>query len=54
VLITHEPDVAAHAKRTIQLQDGQIVADRRVAGPGSLPPLLARQMAQQVDGPVRP
>jgi putative ABC transport system ATP-binding protein len=54
VVITHEPDVAAHAKRIIQLQDGQIVADRRVAGPESLPPLLARQMAQQVDGPVRP
>jgi putative ABC transport system ATP-binding protein len=29
VLITHEPDVAAQAKRTIRLSDGQIVADER-------------------------
>ena len=33
VLITHEADVAAHAKRVIQVQDGRIVADRRVTGP---------------------
>jgi putative ABC transport system ATP-binding protein len=43
VLITHEADVAAHAKRVIQVQDGRIVADRRVAEPGALPPLLTRQ-----------
>ena len=30
-----------HAKRTIQVQDGRIVADRRVTAPGALPPLLA-------------
>jgi putative ABC transport system ATP-binding protein len=29
VMITHEPDVAARAKRVIQVADGQIVADRR-------------------------
>jgi putative ABC transport system ATP-binding protein len=40
VLITHETDVAEHAKRVIQVQDGRIVADRRVAAPGGLPPLL--------------
>ncbi len=27
ILITHEPDVAAHAKRTIVLRDGRIVSD---------------------------
>jgi ABC-type lipoprotein export system ATPase subunit len=27
VLITHEAEVAAHARRTITLQDGRIVAD---------------------------
>jgi putative ABC transport system ATP-binding protein len=42
VLITHENDVAEHAKRTIVVQDGRIVSDRRVAAPGELPPLLTR------------
>jgi len=42
VLITHEADVAAHAKRVIQVQDGRILADRRVTEPGALPPLLTR------------
>ena len=42
VLITHEADVAEHAKRTIQVQDGRIVADHRVTAPGALPPLLTR------------
>jgi putative ABC transport system ATP-binding protein len=42
VLITHEADVAAHAKRVISVQDGHIVADRRVTEPHAYPPLLAR------------
>jgi putative ABC transport system ATP-binding protein len=46
VLITHEADVAAHAKRTIQIQDGRIVADRRRTGPDALPPLLGQPAAQ--------
>jgi putative ABC transport system ATP-binding protein len=46
VLITHEADVAAHAKRTIQIQDGHIVADRRRTGPDALPPLLGRPAVQ--------
>jgi len=50
VLITHEADVAAHAKRVIGVQDGRIVADRRVIEPGALPPLLG----QPVYGSVRP
>ena len=29
VLITHEPDVAAQAKRVVSLSDGEIVEDRR-------------------------
>jgi putative ABC transport system ATP-binding protein len=32
VLITHEPDVAAQAKRTVRLSDGEIVEDHRSAG----------------------
>jgi putative ABC transport system ATP-binding protein len=42
VLITHEADVAEHAKRVIQVQDGRIVVDRRETAPGALPPLLTR------------
>ena len=42
VLITHEHDVAEHAKRMIQVQDGHIVTDHRVAAPEDFPPLLTR------------
>jgi putative ABC transport system ATP-binding protein len=41
VVITHEADVAAHAKRVIGVQDGHIVADRRITRPEDLPPSLA-------------
>jgi putative ABC transport system ATP-binding protein len=40
VIITHEPDVAAHAKRVLHLADGRIVSDVRqapVAGPPPRP-----------------
>jgi putative ABC transport system ATP-binding protein len=43
VLITHEADVAAHAKRVVAVQDGHILADRRVTEPGADPPLLGRR-----------
>jgi putative ABC transport system ATP-binding protein len=42
MLITHEHDVAEHAKRVIRVQDGHIVADHRATPPDALPPLLAR------------
>lgn len=41
VVITHESDVAARAKRVLRMRDGQIVADERVVPVNSLPPTLA-------------
>jgi putative ABC transport system ATP-binding protein len=29
LLVTHEPDIAAHAKRIVTFRDGKIVADER-------------------------
>jgi putative ABC transport system ATP-binding protein len=43
VLITHEPDVAAQAKRTIRLSDGEIVEDGRTLGVHDAPPALHHQ-----------
>lgn len=37
IVITHEAEVAEHAKRVINLRDGRVVGDRR-QGPISLPP----------------
>ncbi len=38
VLITHEPDVAAQAKRIIRLQDGRVIEDKRLCGVHDPPP----------------
>jgi putative ABC transport system ATP-binding protein len=43
VLITHEPDVAAQAKRVVRLSDGEIVEDRRLCGVGDAPPVVRDQ-----------
>ena len=32
ILVTHEPDVAAHAKRVIVMRDGRVIEDRRQSG----------------------
>lgn len=32
ILVTHEPDIAAHADRKIVLRDGKVVSDEAVAG----------------------
>ena len=31
ILVTHEQDIAAHAKRRVMLRDGKVVTDERVA-----------------------
>jgi putative ABC transport system ATP-binding protein len=38
VMITHERDVAAHAKRVIELADGEIISDERTAPVDGPPP----------------
>ena len=38
VMITHEADVAAHAKRVVRLRDGLVVEDRRQAAVAGPPP----------------
>ncbi|HEX3622953.1 MAG TPA: ABC transporter ATP-binding protein [Acidimicrobiales bacterium] len=38
VLITHEAEVAEHAKRVIRLRDGQVIEDRRQAPVNGPPP----------------
>jgi putative ABC transport system ATP-binding protein len=38
VTITHEADVAAHAKRVIRLSDGTVVSDERTVAVADLPP----------------
>ena len=32
IVITHDPEVAAHARRIIEIRDGRIVSDHRIAG----------------------
>jgi putative ABC transport system ATP-binding protein len=39
VVITHEDEVAHHAKRVIRLRDGRVVSDERQADVGGPPPL---------------
>ncbi len=45
VMITHENEVADHAKRRVVLSDGTIVDDTRTAAIGDPPPLLAARSA---------
>jgi putative ABC transport system ATP-binding protein len=32
IMVTHEPDIAAHAERTVVLRDGRVESDRRATG----------------------
>ncbi len=33
ILVTHEPDIAAHAHRVVVLRDGKVDSDRRNESP---------------------
>jgi putative ABC transport system ATP-binding protein len=52
VLITHEPDVAQLAKRVVNLSDGKVVADRRVAGVHEAPPAMRGQKSTHDRAPA--
>ncbi len=53
ILITHEPDVAAQAKRVITLGDGRVIDDRRTAGVHQRPPVHQQQKsAHDLYGPA--
>ncbi|MFE5540927.1 ABC transporter ATP-binding protein [Streptomyces sp. NPDC056492] len=52
VLITHEDEVARHAKRVLRLVDGQIVEDVRQAPVGGPPPAM-REPAPAAAGGLR-
>ena len=41
VVVTHEPDIAAHAKRTVLFRDGRIIGDTIVDRPASAEATLA-------------
>ena len=46
-MVTHEPDIAAHARRVIVLRDGRVASDEKVAtfikSAGIAPPALTRK-----------
>ncbi|HEV3171838.1 MAG TPA: ABC transporter ATP-binding protein [Actinocrinis sp.] len=53
VLITHEEDIAAHAKRAIRLVDGLIVEDTRLSPADGLPPRMATRNPEAYNNQAR-
>jgi putative ABC transport system ATP-binding protein len=41
IMVTHEPDIAAHAERTVVLRDGRVESDRRGPAPDAYDGLAA-------------
>ena len=46
IMVTHEPDIAAHAKRIIRIKDGMVVADESIGEPSPFRPI-------KHEGPIR-
>lgn len=47
ILVTHEPDIARFAKRTIKLQDGKITEDREITVPKKASEVLATMQGDE-------
>lgn len=50
ILVTHEPEIAAHAQRIIHLRDGRLVKDEKVSNPLDALSLLQEWEQQQEVG----
>lgn len=48
ILVTHEPDIAAHTRRTISFRDGKLVKDEEVSNPVSASQKLS-ELVKRVD-----
>ena len=49
VLVTHEADIAQHARRVLTFRDGTLIADEPVAEPTDAPRLLAKLTPEEVE-----
>ncbi|MDX9843464.1 MAG: MacB family efflux pump subunit [Aquabacterium sp.] len=52
IIVTHDPKVAAHAQRIIEVSDGEVVSDRR-QGEGDTPSAVKRERTQSAPHPWR-
>ncbi|MCW3098579.1 MAG: ABC-type antimicrobial peptide transport system,ATPase component, partial [Chthonomonadaceae bacterium] len=52
VLVTHEPDIARHALRLVQVQDGKILADQPIVERIEAREWLARPENAVTSGPL--
>ena len=53
ILVTHEPDVAAHAHRVVRMRDGKIASDERNPNPTAARPLEGAPVAALAPGAAR-
>ncbi len=52
ILVTHEEDIAEHAKRIIRIQDGMVVRDTRSLPVDALPPRLDASSKKTASRPI--